>query len=131
MMVIISFSDTGEEAPQIQITGQQYVERGDSIVLHCNATGEYYPPDEMDWFHDGHRMSSNERIFITKRYSIVRRTFTSTLKIKRASMQDSGTYVCRSSNMQITSTKVHVLNGKNFFVIIPTKLTLFTIHLFC
>lgn len=27
-------------------------------------------------------------------------------------MEDGGTYVCRTSNMQIASTKVHVLNGK-------------------
>ena len=86
-------------------------------MLQCNATGEYYPPDEMDWFRDGHRMTSTEHegIIITKQYSISRRTFTSNLKIERATMEDSGTFVCRSSNMQIASTKVHVLNGKDVF----------------
>lgn len=110
----VLLSDTEKESPQIQITGQQYIERGDPIILQCNATGEYYPPDEMDWFRNGHRMTSNEieGILISKHYSLSKRTFTSNLKIERASMHDSGTYVCRSSNMQIASTKVHVLNGK-------------------
>ena len=83
-------------------------------MLQCNATGEYYPPDEMDWFRNGERLSSQRHrgVRISKQYSISKRTFTSVLVINRASMDDDGTYVCRSSNMQITSTKVHVLNGK-------------------
>ena len=90
------------------------MEKGDRIVLQCNATGEYYPPDEMDWFRNGARLSSQRHrgLRIQKQYSISKRTFTSVLVIERASMLDDGTYVCRSSNMQITSTKVHVLNGK-------------------
>ena len=83
-------------------------------MLQCNATGEYYPPDEMDWFRNGERLSSQRHrgVRISKQYSISKRTFTSVLVIDRADMRDDGTYVCRSSNMQITSTKVHVLNGK-------------------
>ena len=83
-------------------------------MLQCNATGEYYPPDEMDWFRNGERLSSQRHrgVRISKQYSISKRTFTSVLVIDRADMEDDGTYVCRSSNMQITSTKVHVLNGK-------------------
>lgn len=101
---------------EIQITGSQFVEKGDRIVLQCNATGEYYPPDEMDWFRNGERISSQRHrgVRISKQYSISKRTFTSVLVIDRANMHDDGTYVCRSSNMQITSTKVHVLNGKYF-----------------
>lgn len=99
---------------EIQITGSQFVEKGDRIVLQCNATGEYYPPDEMDWFRNGEKLSSERHrgVRISKQYSIIKRTFTSVLVIERADMDDDGTYVCRSSNMQITSTKVHVLNGK-------------------
>lgn len=47
-----------------------------------------------------------------KQYSLNKRTFTSNLFIDRAKMTDGGTYVCRTSDMLIASTKVHVLNGK-------------------
>ena len=96
------------------------MEKGDRIVLQCNATGEYYPPDEMDWFRNGERISSQRHrgVRISKQYSISKRTFTSVLVIDRANMHDDGTYVCRSSNMQITSTKVHVLNGKYLSILI-------------
>lgn len=90
------------------------MERGEPIVLQCNATGDNYPPDEMDWFRNGQKITSkiSEGIHISKQYSMSKRKFTSVLKIDRAAMEDDGTYVCRSSNMQITSTKVNVLNGK-------------------
>ena len=108
------FSDPELDEPEIQISLPQFVERGQQISLQCNATGEYYPPDEMDWFKNGQRLTSrrNNGVRITKQYSLLKRTFTSNLTIERASMDDGGTYVCRSSDMQITSTKVHVLNGK-------------------
>lgn len=113
----IYFSSFRDFFSEIQITGSQFVEKGDRIVLQCNATGEYYPPDEMDWFRNGERLSSQRHrgVRISKQYSISKRTFTSVLVINRANMDDDGTYVCRSSNMQITSTKVHVLNGKSLF----------------
>lgn len=83
-------------------------------MLQCNATGEHHPPEEMDWFRNGQKISSHTKkgIHISKQFSILKRKFSSTLKIDRAEMEDDGTYVCRSSNMQITSTKVIVLNGK-------------------
>ena len=107
-------TDPEDDIPEIQITAEQYVERGEPIQLQCNATGEYYPPDEMDWFRNGERLTTRRQsgMKITKQFSILKRTFSSVLSINRATMDDDGTYVCRSSNMQITSTKVHVLNGK-------------------
>lgn len=103
------------EIPEINITEPQYVERGEPIVLQCNATGDNYPPDEMDWFRNGQKITSkiSEGIHISKQYSMSKRKFTSVLKIDRAAMEDDGTYVCRSSNMQITSTKVNVLNAES------------------
>ncbi|XP_045195712.1 zwei Ig domain protein zig-8-like isoform X3 [Mercenaria mercenaria] len=102
------------EIPEINITEPQYVERGETIKLQCNATGEHYPPEEMDWFRNGQKISSQRRkgIHISKQFSIIKRKFTSVLTIDRAEMTDDGTYVCRSSNMQITSTKVIVLNAE-------------------
>ncbi|KAL4233244.1 hypothetical protein ACF0H5_007928 [Mactra antiquata] len=102
------------EIPEINITEPQYIERGDKIVLQCNATGEYYPPDEIDWFRNGHKITTNitQGVQISKDYIFEKKTFTSVLKIDRARMQDDGTYVCRASNMQITNTKVTVLNAE-------------------
>lgn len=104
------------ELPEINITEPQFVDLGDTIVLQCNATGERYPPEEMDWFRNGQKISSHRRkgVHISKQFSILKRTFTSVLKIERAEMEDDGTYVCRSSNMQITSTKVNVLNADTY-----------------
>ena len=106
--------DSKADTTEIQISDQQYVERGDSINLECNATGQYYTPDDIDWFRNGERVTSdaNYGIRLLKQLSIAEKTFTSRLEIERARMSDSGVYVCRSSNMQVASTKVHVLNGK-------------------
>lgn len=138
--------------PEINITEPQYVERGETIILQCNATGETYPPDEMDWFRNGQKITSktNDGIHISKQYSISKKTFSSVLKIDRATMEDDGTYVCRSSNMQITSTKVNVLNAEtshmkrgtggekhtgtssasSMTLYIPSHRTLCTVHIF-
>lgn len=107
-------ADPETSIPEIKITEQQYVERGESITLQCNATGEYYPPDEMDWFRNGQRLSSEDGVSISKQYSLSKRTFTSNLYIERTTMNDGGTYVCRTSSMQIASTKVHVLNAETY-----------------
>ncbi|XP_053405719.1 lachesin-like isoform X2 [Mercenaria mercenaria] len=114
-LVQLSVIDPESDIPEIKISEEQYVERGDPIVLQCNATGEYYPPDEMDWFRNGQKVDSSRKsgIRILKQLSILKRTFSSNLKIDRAKMTDGGTYVCRTSSMQIASTKVHVLNGKD------------------
>ncbi|XP_060558634.1 lachesin-like isoform X2 [Ruditapes philippinarum] len=114
-LVQLTVIDPEADIPEIKISEEQYVERGESIVLQCNATGEYYPPDEMDWFRNGQKVDSNmgSGIKILKQFSISKRTFSSNLRIDRAKMDDGGTYVCRTSSMQIASTKVHVLNGKN------------------
>ncbi|XP_052797096.1 lachesin-like isoform X2 [Mya arenaria] len=115
-MVSLAVLDTDADATEIQITEQQYVERGDPIRLECNATGQYYTPDDIDWFRNGQRVTSDDKrgIKLLKQLSIAQKTFTSILNIERAQMKDSGVYVCRSSNKQIASTKVHVLNAETF-----------------
>lgn len=101
------------EVPEIRITEPQFVERGEPVMLQCNATGEFYAPEEMDWFRNGQKLVSDvsKGLKISKQFSIPKKRFTSVLVIERAEMTDDGTYVCRSSNTQITSTKVLVLNG--------------------
>lgn len=106
-------SEPASAAAEITITDRQYVERGETVVLQCNATGQTYPPDEMDWFRNGKRLMSkpDSGIDIQKQYSLSKRRFTSTLTIARASMEDDGIYICRASDLQITDTTVNVLNG--------------------
>ncbi|KAH3833734.1 hypothetical protein DPMN_107049 [Dreissena polymorpha] len=113
-LITLNVVDPVVEAPEIRITETQYVERGDRVVLECNATGEHYAPDDMDWFRNGQKLTSlsEKGLKITKHYSLPQRTFTSVLVIARARKEDDGTYVCRSSNTQITSTKVIVLNAE-------------------
>ena len=82
------------------------------MKLTCNATGDGYPPDVMDWFKDGIKLTSDVRRHISIDVSLAERTITSQLSVERASMVDAGTYVCRTSNKQITSSKVNVLNSK-------------------
>ncbi|KAK7477836.1 hypothetical protein BaRGS_00030914 [Batillaria attramentaria] len=100
--------------PEIQISGNQFVEKGNTLSLTCNATGFDYPPDELDWFKDGLKLIPGPRLKLTKDVSgsvyLSEKTIVSTLTISRAVMGDAGTYVCRASDMQVTSAKVNVLN---------------------
>ncbi|XP_052230704.1 lachesin-like isoform X2 [Dreissena polymorpha] len=113
-MVTLTVIDSSAEAPEISISDEQYVERGEPVNLHCNATGQHYIPDEIDWFRNGERVTSEKHsgIKLFKQLSIAHKTFTSILSIDKATMEDNGVYVCRSSNMRIANTKVHVLNAE-------------------
>ncbi|KAH3774769.1 hypothetical protein DPMN_176162 [Dreissena polymorpha] len=113
-MISLTVIDSRIEAPEISISEEQYVERGEPVTLHCNATGQHYTPDEIDWFRNGEKITSEKhnRIKLFKQLSIAQKTFTSILSIDKSSMEDNGVYVCRSSNMRIANTKVHVLNAE-------------------
>ncbi|XP_052229960.1 uncharacterized protein LOC127844043 isoform X6 [Dreissena polymorpha] len=108
-------NDSRADAPEISISEEQYVERGEPVTLHCNATGQHYTPDEIDRFRNGKKVTSEKHsgIKLFKHLSITHKTFTSILSIDKATMEDNGVYVCRASNVRIANTKVHVLNGKN------------------
>ncbi|KAL3866815.1 hypothetical protein ACJMK2_044078 [Sinanodonta woodiana] len=97
----------------IAISGKEFVDKGDSIIITCNATGESRPPDDIDWFKDGTKLKPDavRNIYIEK-YSLVHtKTLHSTLEIENSDMSDSGNYACRSSDLLITSKHVMVLNG--------------------
>ncbi|XP_076465712.1 zwei Ig domain protein zig-8-like [Babylonia areolata] len=96
--------------PDIRISGSQFVEKGNTLVLTCNATGFDYPPDELDWFKDGLKLANTHRLHLLKDVSLADKTIVSKLQVARAAMEDAGTYVCRASDMQVTSVKVNVLN---------------------
>ncbi|KAL3867227.1 hypothetical protein ACJMK2_044443, partial [Sinanodonta woodiana] len=97
----------------IEISGNTYVEKGDKISLICNATTQYYPPEALDWFRNGNRITTDEDggIKISKKISLKENTITSILEIEKAQMEDDGNYVCRSSDLLITNVKLHVLNA--------------------
>ncbi|XP_033750034.1 zwei Ig domain protein zig-8-like [Pecten maximus] len=96
----------------IKITGKRYVDKGEPIVLSCNAT-DYYAPHDIDWFKDGDKLNSDKLrgIEITKSVYLSRKTITSVLKIKKAKMTDAGDYLCRTSERYITTIHVQVLNA--------------------
>ncbi|XP_041374057.1 immunoglobulin heavy variable 1-18-like [Gigantopelta aegis] len=97
----------------IVITGAKYVEKDSPIKLTCNATGEDHAPDEIDWFKNGDKLETNyaRQIYIQKRVSLTTKTILSILEIKEAKMDDAGMYICRTSDLQITSKRVNVLNA--------------------
>lgn len=96
----------------IQITGKRYVDKGEPILLSCNAT-DYYAPHDIDWFKDGDKLDSDRKrgIEISKSLYLARKTITSVLKIKQAKMTDAGDYLCRTSERYITTIHVQVLNA--------------------
>ncbi|XP_033749966.1 zwei Ig domain protein zig-8-like isoform X2 [Pecten maximus] len=97
----------------INITGARYVERGMPLLLVCNATGEDYPPDGIQWFFDGEKLQSDsrKRLRISDKFNLITHTFISTLEIMYASMSDTGNYVCRSTAKLTTGVRVEVLNA--------------------
>jgi len=57
-------------------------------------------------------MRQRTDIYITKEISYPMNAIFSTVTIYNAKMADTGTYVCRTSDLQTDSFKVDVLNGK-------------------
>ena len=94
------------------MSGTEYVELGSQIQLMCNATGKPQPPHDVEWFKDGEKINSNAQtgILITKK--IETKVLISVLVIKHSKIDDNGFYICRSSNKDVGTIKVHVLNGE-------------------
>ena len=42
----------------VQVTGQEYVEKGEAVHLICNATGKPDPPHDVEWYKDGEKINS-------------------------------------------------------------------------
>lgn len=97
--------------------GTQVVEKGNAIILECNATGGDYPPEDVDWFKDGQKINADaaSKIDITKYVSIASKMLFSKLYIKHSRMEDAGIYLCRSSGKNVKFLNVNVLNGKHMY----------------
>ncbi|KAK3601432.1 hypothetical protein CHS0354_033553 [Potamilus streckersoni] len=100
----------------IQISGTQFVEKGEHIYLECNATSVANPPQSIDWFKDGSAVQSSVKqgIYIREQISLSTKTIISALEIQRARMSDTGVYVCRVSDTLATRIKVDVLNAETY-----------------
>ncbi|KAL3867229.1 hypothetical protein ACJMK2_044445 [Sinanodonta woodiana] len=112
-LITLTVEEWKSSSPRVQMSGPEFVEKGEKVILTCNATGINYPPEEMDWFRNGQKLLSDVEsgIEIYKRVSISSKSITSILEIKRATMEDDGTYICRSSDLHISSKKLNVLNA--------------------
>lgn len=89
----------------------------EDIHLICNATGSIKAPDGVDWFFNGDVISESNSLWHDRLVNINKkplpgRSLISELIIKRASMEDTGHYVCRLTKKLAQGFKVHVLNGK-------------------
>ena len=91
------------------------MDRGTELKLICDATGAITPPDYIDWFKDGSKIVANKRhaVELRKTLSINYKAISSVYTKSHADMTDTGTYVCRTSELQVTSVKVNVLNCKS------------------
>uniref|UniRef100_A0A2C9KM44 Ig-like domain-containing protein n=1 Tax=Biomphalaria glabrata TaxID=6526 RepID=A0A2C9KM44_BIOGL len=97
----------------IQIYGSKFVEKERAILLTCNATGQEYVPEQLDWFFNGNKIVNDDppgRVSIKTNNSIQMKSISSTLRIRGAQMDDAGLYLCRTS-LQIESFSVVVVNG--------------------
>ncbi|XP_076465784.1 lachesin-like [Babylonia areolata] len=98
--------------PSISLSGPDVLDKDNRLELSCNATGQDYPPDDLDWFKEGNKLttSADEKLFIRKFVSLTDKTIFSTLEIRDAQLEDSGLYICRTSNLQVRSLHVTVLD---------------------
>lgn len=106
---------------ELKISGNTFVNMGRKLHLICNATSSIRAPDAVDWFKDGQRIHPSNpiwsgRIDIVKHESFEGKYYVSELIIDHTQLEDNGHYVCRSTDLAVNSTKVHVLNGKFLFV---------------
>lgn len=105
-----------ERKPKLTITGTQYVTQFSDIHLVCNATGVDRAPEDVDWFFNGNRIHTTHphwygRIEIAKHRPFPSTSYISELTIHHSTMDDQGNYVCRSSDLNVNSMNVHILNA--------------------
>lgn len=95
----------------IQVSGDEYIERGGKIQLVCNATGKPDPPHDVEWFKGRERIHSDAEngVIITKK--IETKVLVSVLVIRNSKLTDAGNYTCRSSNFDTGTITVYVLNA--------------------
>ena len=100
----------------IRVTGSQRVARGSPIQLVCNATGHPEPPPDVDWFKDGRIILSDAQsgLMVTKKTELS--ALISVLAVRRSNTADAGEYSCRSSDDDVATIVVHVINGQSLCI---------------
>ena len=102
---------------ELRLHGKKYVSLMENIHLTCNATGSIAAPDGVDWFFKGNRISETNEHWAGRLYEINKkpvpgRSLISEIIIEKATMDDTGHYVCRLTKELAEGFKVNVLNGK-------------------
>lgn len=95
----------------IYISDRQHVNTDEPFEISCNATGDDFVPDNIDWFKNGQKLQSDVEKGVSIKFSVSMETKTikSTFRVAHANMTDAGTYTCRTSNSLVESTSVVVL----------------------
>lgn len=96
--------------------------KGDPLVLECQASGFNQVSNYLEWYKDGkiidnsyiwkHHRLRGRAMNITDHHNIETKTIRRVLFIARSTMEDSGTYMCRISPLDIAKKTVHVLDGE-------------------
>jgi len=95
----------------VRISGTEYVERGETIHLECNASGKSDPPHDLHWLRDDRPIKSDPAAGVLVAKKIDSKYLLSVLTIERSESSDAGEYVCVTSNNNAAFVNVHVLRG--------------------
>ena len=95
----------------VRIRGTEYVERGETIRLECNASGKSNPPHDLHWLRDDRPIRSDPGAGVLVAKKIDSRHLLSVLTIERSQFSHAGQYVCVTSNDNAAFVNVHVLRG--------------------
>lgn len=104
------------------MNGSEFVNKGDPLILECQATGFNPRTDYLEWFKDGkiinhsyiwkHQRLRGRAINITDFHIIETRTLRRVLYIPKSTREDKGIYMCRIGGVYIVKKIVHVLDGE-------------------
>lgn len=98
----------------VSITGNKVVDKGEKLTLICNATGTTEIPYGIEWWHNSKPLTSrlDKGIRIQTMKDPLKKTLISILTIADSDPENSGDYICRTSDKEVSEIKVHVLDGK-------------------
>ncbi|XP_052099425.1 protogenin-like isoform X1 [Mytilus californianus] len=104
--------------PRVNVSGNDFVSKGQTILLTCNATGEDHAPDRVDWFINGLKVDKKNmpRVRVYNEVDIYRRTLLSKLEIRRSLMSDTGVYICRGPDEKTSKITIHILDEEKSII---------------
>ncbi|XP_046553850.1 uncharacterized protein LOC124263306 [Haliotis rubra] len=117
--------DSNKDAPRIQISGESYLKKGQTLKLTCNASLIDESMDGLCWYKDNDILTTqgDKRIQVLSSVMLSRTSsghMSSVLEITDTTASDSGNYVCKSpENSQMAGVRVEVLNGSQNIKRVP------------